>query len=440
MHLEKNRESFEVWRKHHGKTYGAKELEQRFEFWIVRNVSIYPTFSFFTRILSQENFEKVEKHNARFDIGLETFMLGMEGVHADKTNEEYRKLVLGLRKRRSSSGALETFDSRSVQDIPESWSWVNHGVITKVKDQGDCGSYVRGSSFFFPSFTLSFLHNNKINRCWSFSATAAMEAAFNKKNNGSIPKECTDVCGKMNNTCCSFSNQEVADCTLGGADTCDLGGEPHDGILEIANGQHGLINTDEDYPYVSGKSGKLSKCVPKSSSAISTGIKGYANITSGDEDALTKAAYTYASISVGIDASSFAFQLYSSGIYNEKSCSSTELDHGVTVVGYGLGTPTPPGPPGPKPGPADCEDNHYKSPCTKEKGCSWCSDHTGFGWCQNIPCDDSDVAVTKNSSSSYYIVKNSWGSDWGMNGYIMMSRGKNNQCGIATDAVYVLIE
>ena len=118
-----------------------------------------------------------------------------------------------------------------------------------------------------------------------------MEAAFNKKNNGSIPKECTDLCGKMNNTCCSFSNQEVADCTLGGADTCDLGGEPHDGILEIANDQHGLVNTDEDYPYVSGKSGKLSKCTPKSSSAISTGIKGYANITSGDEDALTKAAY-----------------------------------------------------------------------------------------------------------------------------------------------------
>ena len=252
----------------------------------------------------------------------------------------------------------------------------------------------------------------------------------------------------MNNTCCSFSNQEVADCTLSGADTCDLGGEPHDGILEIANDQHGLVNTDEDYPYVSGKSGKLSKCTPKSSSAISTGIKGYANITSGDEDALTKAAYTYASISVGIDASSFAFQLYSSGIYNEKSCSSTELDHGVTVVGYGVGTPSPPGPPGPKPGPSDCEDNHYKSPCTKEKGCSWCVDHTGFGWCQNIPCDDSSTVEARilssssssSSSSSYYIVKNSWGSDWGMNGYIMMSRGKNNQCGIATDAVYVLME
>lgn len=30
----------------------------------------------------------------------------------------------------------------------------------------------------------------------------------------------------------------------------------------------------------------------------------------------------------------------------------------------------------------------------------------------------------------------SWSSNWGMNGYIMMTRGNYNQCGIATDASY----
>ena len=101
------------------------------------------------------------------------------------------------------------------------------------------------------------------------------------------------------------------------------------------------------------------------------------SVESKSEEALKTATATQGPISVGIDASHFSFQLYSHGVYHSAMCSSTRLDHGVTVVGYGA------------------EDG-----------------------------------------KDYWLVKNSWGSGWGEHGYIEMSRNRNNNCGIATMAVY----
>ena len=35
----------------------------------------------------------------------------------------------------------------------------------------------------------------------------------------------------------------------------------------------------------------------------------------------------------------------------------------------------------------------------------------------------------------YWLIKNSWSTHWGMDGYVLMSR-KDNNCGVATDASY----
>lgn len=62
---------------------------------------------------------------------------------------------------------------------------------------------------------------------------------------------------------------------------------------------------------------------------------GFVDIASGDESALQAASASIGPISVAIDASHISFQFYHTGVYDEAACSSTQLDHGVLVVGYG---------------------------------------------------------------------------------------------------------
>lgn len=337
--MEYGENDFAAWKQAFGKTYTGVEHAKREGIW-------------------RKNLQLVQSHNAD---ETQTFTLAMNNM-ADLENEEYQRFYLGKRASTMSSQAIETFvdDGR---DLPDSVNWRLEGVSGPVKDQGQCGS------------------------CWAFSAVATMEGAYNLKHNGSIPSTCTATCGPNKNPCCTFSEQEIVDCTLKGADTCNLGGEMHDGIMEIATNHGGKINTEKQYPYT-GKSTK--KCKADDSSAVNAGIKGYANVTGvgmqkapyGNETALKAAIAQKPVISVGIDASSFKFQLYSKGIYNAKNCKrqSDQLDHGVSLIGYGT-----------------------------------------------------------SSGSDYWVVKNSWNAGWGMDGYIWMTRGTENQCGIATDATYALI-
>ncbi|GFP88434.1 vignain [Phtheirospermum japonicum] len=107
-------------------------------------------------------------------------------------------------------------------------------------------------------------------------------------------------------------------------------------------------------------------------------IDGYEDVPENDEDALLKAAANQP-ISVAIDASSNDFQFYSEGVFT--GYCGTMLDHGVAVVGYG----------------------------------------------------------TTVDGTKYWIVRNSWGADWGDKGYIRMERGikdKEGLCGIAMKASY----
>merc|ERR1719219_760671 len=182
------------------------------------------------------------------------------------------------------------------------------------------------------------------------------------------------------------SEQQLVDC--GGKDNTDLGhyydmgcngGWTDNGLYYIQ--QTGFLENYDDYPYTSGSSGKVGTC--QTSSLNSAGSISNCGATLANSESDLKAGLAEVGpMGVAIDAGGLSFQLYSGGVYTSSKCSSTALNHAVTAVGYG---------------------------------------------------------VDASSGADYWIIKNSWGTGWGDNGYILMRRNYNNMCGVATSPAYAIV-
>ncbi|KAL6063077.1 Cathepsin H [Balamuthia mandrillaris] len=138
---------------------------------------------------------------------------------------------------------------------------------------------------------------------------------------------------------------------------------------------NGGIEAERHYPY----EGEVGPCRYKESRK-ETSIKTYRTVPHGLESALQVHVWKDGPVSCGIDASHRSFQFYRSGVYHEPACSSIALDHAVLTVGFG-----------------------------------------------------------RENGLDYWLVKNSWGTDWGEHGYMKLARFRNNNCGIATGAFFPIL-
>jgi cathepsin L len=183
----------------------------------------------------------------------------------------------------------------------------------------------------------------------------------------------------------SFSEQQLVSCD----NLQNSANRGHDhgcngGLMDNAfswiNKNGGLCG-ESNYPYVSGD-GSNPTCETACSVNSKSKITSFVDVSASSDEAMMT-ALSKQPVSIAIEADQREFQLYKSGVFTG-TC-GTDLDHGVLAVGYGT---------------LDGED--------------------------------------------YYLVKNSWASSWGQDGYIMLGRGSqyndgDGQCGMLLQCYYQVI-
>lgn len=259
-----------------------------------------------------DNKNYVESNNLKSDSEI-TFTQGLNQL-SDLTTEEIIKTRCGFRLpdnyepdvdsrltgllstllvalNNTSPQNISAFDEKAWYDGflgPASLDYRKHNRVSKVKDQGSCGS------------------------CWAFATTGALESILASHERGIL-----------------LSEQNLVDCSRRYGNNGCAGGLMDLALRYVRD--HGIMSSQE-YPYTA----KDGDCKFKSGHSIMS-IRGSATLPRGNEGLLRLALALSGPIPVAIDAGVKSFHSYQSGVYNDKRCRSSNnaLNHAVLLVGYG---------------------------------------------------------------------------------------------------------
>jgi len=176
----------------------------------------------------------------------------------------------------------------------------------------------------------------------------------------------------------SLSEQNVIECSW---DQGNLGcnGGIIDQVFQYVQ-ENGGIDTEAYYPYTSGTGVDNGTCYYSANPAAVGGTcSSWVYLPERDEDALKRAIAQVGPISIAYDVTA-DFVNYESGVFSSPDCSQIHLNHAMLLVGYG----------------------------------------------------------TENDQD-FWLIKNSWGADWGDEGFIKVARNMDNNCGIASCGVYPVV-
>ncbi|KAK2632901.1 hypothetical protein EUGRSUZ_L00916 [Eucalyptus grandis] len=305
------------------RAYDIPSATKKFEEWMSRHGRDYKDVSEKAKRLKifLENLQFVEEFNGAAN---RTYKVGLNKF-SDLTNEEFVAAYTGYKLPSSTtrnSSQVNSFKYQGSNSIPESVDWVKKGAVNPIKNQGRCKS------------------------CWSFSAVAAVEA-ITQITTGVLP---------------NLSEQQLIDCATDGNQGCQ-GGWTDNGF-----------DSETNYPYVGVDEGT---CDVQASSVTEAKISDYRDVPPNEDDMLKAVAMQ--PVSVALDSRGAAFQYYAGDVFTGPC--GTDLNHAVTVVGYG----------------------------------------------------------TDTDGMKYWLIRNSWNVSWGESGYMRIQRDSGVEgglCGIASKVSY----